>query len=234
MAEATATFEAGVNGNTITNAGGEAALSAWNTVTIAGAGNTLVYSNAQFKGTLSAKVDAATTPASGVTMQWSTAIGTLTDHYGRIYLYCPANPSGTIRLINDSAGSNKLRLTSTGMLSVFDAGGQDIITTTAIALNQWVRIEWHTVQSATVGQHEIKLFNDAESSTPTQTVTGTANRNNAASITSMTFGNNSGASHAVVFHLDNIVAGAVAYPGPSLGSGGGAAFSGCLLPSAIC
>jgi hypothetical protein len=77
-----------------------------------------------------------------------------------------------------------------------------------------VRIEWHLIHSVTVGQIEIKLFNNPDSATPTETKTGTANHNNAASTTTMKFGSIGGASTGT-YWLDNIVAGAASYPGPA-------------------
>ena len=213
MAVCTATFEAGVNGNTITTAGGEGSATPWDAVDVSG--GTIKYDNTHSYGLLSSNFVSAGNPAAAV-LSWSTAFGTQTDHYGRLYLWMNSNPTGaSLRLLTTNPIWIAVRLTTAGILSIqpFNGGGVDL--TNAISLGQWVRIEWHMIQSTTVGQVEIKLFNNANSSTPTETQATAANLDTGANVTGIDIGSGSGASTTATFWLDNIVAGATSYPGPA-------------------
>jgi hypothetical protein len=212
MAQASADFELGVNGNSVA-AADPGSATAWDSVTILGASNTLRYDNTHAYGDLAAKIDNATTPASTVAMTWSTAISGPTDHYGRFYLYAGANPAAEFRLIFFNGGSQRLQMMNTGFLRVVDGTGSST-GSTAITLNQFVRIEYHLIHSATVGQWEVRLFNDPDSSTPTGTLSTAANRNTGASLASAAFGASGGGSGGVNW-MDNIIAAATDWPGPA-------------------
>lgn len=214
MTVATADFKLGTNTNAIAAADAGSAT-AWTTV-IKSAGNTIIYDNTfAAHDTLAAKFDNTTTPAGSCHLQWGAAVGTLTEHYGRVYLYATANPSGSVRLINfDNGGAFacRINLSSAGKLQWSDNTGT-AATTNSITLNQWVRIEYHVVHSATVGQGEIKLYNTPDSATVTETLTTAANRNTLAQATLYSFGQFAGANIVAIIWQDNIVAGATAYPG---------------------
>lgn len=212
MAEASCTFETGTNGNAILVADTGSAT-AWNGKA-AFSGNTATYDNTHSYDTLAGKYDNTPSPASSCYLDWTTGIGTLTDWFGRLYLYCTANPSGgQYRIMYDLGANQIFRITTTGKVEVIDASSTTaVITTTSISLNQWVRIEWHCIHSATVGQWEVKLFNNPDSSTPTETVASAANRNTGVSTNDLAFGLVGTAAGPV--WLDNIVAGATSYPGP--------------------
>lgn len=211
MAQATADFELGTNGNAVltTDAG---SATAWDSKDAAG--NAITYDNAHVYGTLAGKYDATGSPAGACAMVWSTGIGTLTDWYGRTYLYATGNPSGNYRVCGDINGNFPIFITSTGIIQMLDQGGLAVQTAASIGLNQWVRIEYHWLNSLTVGQVEVKLFNNPDSASPTETQTSAANRNTSASTTSLFYGLGSGGSSAGPIWLDNIVAGATSYPGP--------------------
>lgn len=215
MSEATANFELGVNGNDILVADAGSAT-AWDSrQNNDGGGNTLKYDNVHVYGSLAAKFDNSGAPSSACVMGWSTGIGTLTDHYGRVYLYATANPvGGSWRIGRDGNNNFPIFINANGTVTMNDQGGVAVTTTAAIGLNQWVRIEYHWINSLTVGQVELKLFNSPDSSTPTETQTSAANRNTSASTTSLEFGLGGGQTTAGAIWLDNIVAGATSYPGP--------------------
>jgi len=210
----TADFERGVSGsNILTSDPGSA--TPWDSTTHAG-GDVITYDNAHVYGTLAAKVDSTTSGgASANTLHWSTGIGTLTNWYGRVYLYATTNPGGTYRVVSDPNGNFPLYINAGGTVSMADQGGFAITTTTSIALNQWVRIEWHWINSATVGQVEVKLFNNPDSPTSTETLASAANRNTSVSTTDLDFGLTNGGGSPGPIWLDNIVAGATSYPGPA-------------------
>ncbi len=214
MTQCTANFELGTNASAVLAADAGSAT-AWNTVT--DVGPKITYSTAHpASGTLCAQI--ALTAGGAHMMIWGAAFGTLTDHYGRVYVYLTANPANATPFINvNSGGSRAARfdINTNGTIRAFDNPGSALFTTTtnAIALNQLVRIEWHIVHSATVGQGELKLFNTASSSTATETSTGTANKNTLANGDEIQFGNINGDT-PYTFWMDQIVAGASSYPGP--------------------
>jgi hypothetical protein len=215
MAQATADFELGVSGNDILVADAGSAT-AWDVRTNNGAGNTITYDNTHVYGTLAAKFDRSIVDNAACRMEWTTGIGTLTDWFGRIYLYATAFPAASFRVVLDITGNNQLCfINDTGKIRGFDTLGAPVYTTTnSIALNQWVRIEWHWIHSATVGQGEVKLFNSPDSATPTETVTSAADKNTGANTSNVGFGLSEGSVFTGPIWLDNIVAGATSYPGP--------------------
>jgi hypothetical protein len=226
MADLTADFELGVNGsNILTTDPGSA--TAWDLITkVNGTGTAIaLYDNAQAAlGVLSGKFGGTGGTGRGYA-EWSTALGTITDHYGRLYLYLTANPAATLSMIQFGQGATRgarIDITTAGKLAGFDNPAAALFTTftNAIALNQWVRIEWHIIHSATIGQGEVKLFNNAASATPTETQTGPANKNTLANVTHAMFGVGvAGTAQNMAIWLDNIVANATAYPGPVGGAG---------------
>lgn len=213
MAQTTATFETGVNGAAIST-GDTGSATAWDVRTNPG-GNSITYDNSHAYGTLSAKVDSTTTAGSSNLLAWTTALGTLTDWYGRVYLYATANPSDSYRVSVDGNNNFVLYVTSSGTIQQYDQGGLIHATSASISLNQWVRLEWHWINSTSVGQVELRLFNSPDSSTATETKTSAANRNTSASTTDLSFGLSSGASATGPIWLDNIVAGATTWTGPA-------------------
>jgi len=217
MTLCTANFEAGVNGNNIlsTDVGSP---TAWDSTAVTGSG-ARTYDNAHVAhGSLAARFF-VTGGAGTAICTWSTALGTVTDQYGRVYIYFTANPSAAavcfpVRFSSVGVAKAALVINATGKVELFDAAVSVGVTAASIALNQWVRLEWHIVHSATVGQVEVKLFNTAESDTPTETVTSAANKNTGASVDSVAIGYPLSASINLAWWADDLIVGAAAYPGP--------------------
>ncbi len=217
MALCTADFELGTQGNTITNADTGSAT-AWNVIQVPGGGGSLTYDNTHAYGTRSAKV-ANGTSGSGI-LEWSSgSLGTQNDTYGRIYLWTAANPSSNVvsMVIHRATTTTRCRIkiNLTGHVELADSANVVQFTSTnAIGLSQWVRLEWHIFFSSTVGHMECKLFNNADSSTPTETIGDQT--------TNLSLGGSSandvqfvwGANTSQVAWFDGIVAGASSYPGP--------------------
>lgn len=207
MADFTADFEAGTNGNTITTAGGEASATAWAQVV-----GTPSYSNSHpAHGTLCAQMG-----SSGDLLKW--VIPNTPDYYSRIYLYATAWPSGdsSTWLYLDIGGgitAATCQVRSSGVLNLAVAGS-GYQGSVAIALNQWIRIEFHAVISQTVGGVELKLFNSAESSTPSETISSGFDKNNGNSHGELFFGRTGTDSWTAPIFFDDIVANATSYPGP--------------------
>jgi hypothetical protein len=213
----TATFEAGVNGNTIaaTDAG---SADAWDVVTIQ-TNATLKYDNARSRQTLAAKIVSAGGGPENAYMSWTTKWGTQTDHYGRLYI----NPDVTFQtdqVLQFSSGgtqaaalaidtSNNVQLRD--QANTVQAGG-----VTQLPLDLWSRIEWHVIHSTTVGQIEVKLFvgANANGTAPDETITTAASINTRANSDNMHIGLLS--NDDLTFWLDNIVGAATSYPGPDV------------------
>lgn len=218
MAELTAGFETGVNGNSVlTSDTGDA--SAWDFVNVSGS-TTIKYDTTHVNsGSLAAKLVCDGTNFGNVT--WHPNLGT-TDHYGRIYLWITALPSAAFPIIQtaDSGGGRAARIDiqHSGVLTLIDAPASGQKSSTAIvSTGQWIRIEYHVIHSATVGQIEVKLFNTASSTTPDETITSPATWNTGTGASYHQFGNPT-SPKAMTVWMDDIVAEATSYPGPVAGA----------------
>jgi hypothetical protein len=220
MAQLTANFALGTNGNAIL-AADPGSANAWDSIVKPGSG-TGVYDNTHTTGH-SPEMAQFVSANGQYQLQWSTALGTVTDHYGRLYWY-QTGYGGFLDVVRmgstgSFAGGLDVNITN-GHINLRDqAGAIQAATTQAVALNQLVRIEWHIIHSATVGQIEVKLFNSAESTTPDETIATTANINTLASANEINFG--PVAARAETWWIGDIVANANAYPGrfsPTVGA----------------
>lgn len=214
MAQITADFELGTNGNTIaiTDPG---SATPWDVVTISGAGALTYDVLHPGHGLLSANINPQANAA--CFMSWTTALGTVTDHFGRFYIYLIANPAsfgGLLSLFSGASLCFRIGVNSSGQIRGDDNTGTAYTFTNAITLNQLVRVEYHVIHSTTVGQHEIKLFNTAESTVATETNTSAANRDTQANGNDIHFGVGEGGLGQLNYWMDDIVANATSYPGP--------------------
>ncbi len=223
MAQATATFEAGTQGATIatTDTG---STSAWDVVTLPTGTGVLIYDNTHVYGTRAAQLKAGTSATTAI-LQWSTAtLGSLTDAYGRFYIWMgsyPGNINNEIQFRNTGTIRARLRVNLTGKLELINSAGSIVATSTnSVALSQWNRVEFRVTFSATVGFFEVLLFTNPDSTTATETVgTGVANLNlGGASANEFLIGTIS-TQTSWTHWLDNIVWGATSYPGPVGGAG---------------
>ncbi len=215
MAIISAEFELGTDQATIAT-GDAGNATAWNTVTIPASGTCIYDVLRAAHGTKSAKI--ATAGTAGICgLLWSTALGTVTDHWGRLYLYMTANPAANYILVAVNSGgtdASRVAITTLGKLQVARTGGAGPITSTAsIALNQWVRIEFHAVHNSTTGTIEAKLFNTPDSSAADDTIITLAG-NTLASADRVRFGLSSVLANIGPFWIDAALAGATSYPGP--------------------
>ena len=213
MAVATADFEAGVDGNAIETTDPGSATP-WDSKNVVG-GNICEYDSVHAYGLLAAKFDSTPDPNSDAQLRWSTGIGTLTDWYGRIYLYCTVFPTSGNQffIFQDLTNTNqKIMINAVGQLVAINAIlGTALTVTTPISLNQFVRFEWHLVHSTSIGTWEMKLFNNPDSDIATEIVTSGTN-NTGANLSSMGVGLQA-SGHSTTLWMDNIVAGTTSYPG---------------------
>lgn len=146
-----------------------------------------------------------------------------TINYGRAYIWLPVTPitTTTFHQVSDANGAMfSLRINTAGKISIWDSAGSNpgaLATTNSISTGQWVRVEWKAVYSSTVGQVEVKLFNSAESTSPTETLTSPSNLN-LRSNTPINYylGITNGAS-GVSYWIDDYALSVTNYPGPSGG-----------------
>lgn len=213
MPELTANFETGVNGATIATSD-TGSSTAFDAVSV-GTGATAAYDNTIGMGSLCSKfVTTGTSSASYI--EWSTAWGTQTDHYSRLFMYPTGTTSFTfLQFVNTGVSAARLRYkTSTGQIEVLDNTAAVVgTTTTSLKLNAWNRIECRVVHSATVGSVEVKVFTNPAATTPDETLTLTG-LNTAANSTSVRIGFPIAASNLPATYFDDIIVGASSYPGP--------------------
>ncbi len=167
--------EGGSLGATV-GTGGSGSGSAWNAVV----GTPLItYDDVHAHGDLAYKV-ALTGTTTAQQLVWdSTSVGTVSEMWGRLYLWSSAHPAdnrfGLVRFLVGGAQAARLIYETNGTLVISDAGNAPEVTTTAtVATGQWVRIEWHIVFVAAAATIELRLYTDAESTTPTEVVSTAA------------------------------------------------------------
>lgn len=188
------------------------------------AGTTLAFS-----GTHVAHGGMAMYAAPGATtnsphVRWSTAVGTLTQAWARAYIYLTAYPTVQTRLIEFRTGAAAvgatLRINTTGTLTAGGNSGTAITSTNTVPLNQWVRVEFMAIGSATAGQVEFKLFTSLDSATPTETQTSAATLNTSAAFADYRFGlpGTNGSGDAGVY-MDDIAVSTTGYLGPAATGG---------------
>lgn len=203
MAVKTADFELGTIGQLVktTDAG---SLNAWDD-----APGNYTYDNTHVAhGSQSAKQTAIQELA------WS--ITPVTEQWARFYLYATTNPATGFPMMWGSTSEPRISMNTSGKILIDDAPGSgELTTTTSIGLNQWIRIEFHIVHSATVGQFVLSLYNSADSITPIETLTSPATWNtNANSSTFTRFGNRASNAWGTNIWWDSIAWSTVGAVGP--------------------
>lgn len=169
-------FESGLTAGTAITAGnsGGPAGRAFDNVT-----GTVAYDTAQaHTATLSAKVSMAAGTTSQV--RWLNAADQAGNvGYIRFYLYLTSLPSANLSVAyitdHSSAFLMRVRIRTTGVVDLIDQNVAVMGTTVgAVATGRWVRIEAKVTCSATTGQGEVRVYNDADSTTATEDLTTTA------------------------------------------------------------
>lgn len=219
MTVTTADFEAGVNSATIAT-GDAGSATAWNTIV-----STPNYDNTQkAHGNLAAHFNVTN---AAMYAGWQAALGTIqSPFYGRFYVRFATFP-GTFNSF--FAAANTSYTTSGGQafdldFSASSGGSMRVVVggntaaaytfTTTLTANQWWRIEYLVVPSATVGQVQVKLYSSLDSITVTEDSGLKTGLNTLASIDRVSYGNVRGASGNWSVWFDNIVANATGFPGP--------------------
>ncbi len=180
------------------------------------AGATFTYSATHAYDTLSGRI---TTNGTGP-VQYTSSAALKTEHWGRIYVYCAANPAPgdltIVRGLNSGGRAFDIAIKTDGKIDLRDAGGTTRGTSTnSIGLNQWVRLEWHVLHDVSAGAIEVKLFNSPDSPTETETVTATGSFSTLAAADLIRFGIVTGGVNSYEMFIDNVVVFDPAYPGPA-------------------
>lgn len=219
MAEYTGNFETGTAGNTVSAADAGSA-NAWNDKA-SGAGSTLTYSATQAYGTLSAQciLDAG---GGESWVAWNSAtIGTsLTEVWGRIYMYFTSLPTGGVafwvRGFDTGSRAWESYIDTLGHINVRDQGGTNRgVGTVAISTGQWIRLEYHVQNSTTAGLVEVKLFNSADSATASETITSTGSFSTLSRTDLLRTGASVQTGHVSnTVYIDNVLLNDTGYPGP--------------------
>lgn len=202
MAQVEANFELGINGGNIATTD-PPSLNRFDATIFAGS---LTYDTTHVAhGNFAMQSD-------GKNIGWnSTSLGTMTDHFGRIYIwksgsgeFCRVLSGG----INGSQAAT-LSLSANGFL-LSGSSNTTIITGSVDLRSRWTRIEYHIIHSATVGQIIIRTFN-YDAVTPLESLTSAATANTLVSADTIRYG-------AVAWY-DDIVANASDFPGPAASAG---------------
>ena len=213
---ATADFESGTSGATIAT-GVPSSGTPWSTVSYGATPGEAIYDNRYAAhGSLAAKLTPGTANVQAY-LSWRGAFGVRTDTYGRAYIRLPAYPKGgNDNIIRGVDGVGNLSwgisLTVAGKINLLDSTlTARASSTTSLSTSRWNRIEWHTVNSTSTGSLEVKIFTNADSTTPDETVRFT-NRDTRSNTEDIWF---RVARSGYSIWYDDLVAGAAAYPGPA-------------------
>ena len=210
VAGKTAGYETGVKGNTLsTSDAGNA--NPFDLVEVGAGPGTIVYDDTHVHGGTLAQKSSVGGSSGQADAGWTTSLGSLTDHYGRFYMYLSADPPADNQLVwmgNSGSQVARIWINTTGHIYTDATGGSGGSgpMAAAVALNQWVRVEYHVFNNASTGIIEVKLFNSAESTTPTETTTATA-QNTQTLTNQILFGWNKTGTNLPKLWIDDTVAG---------------------------
>ena len=216
----TNTAEGGSNTTTVTvgNSGGGSG-SAFDQVTI-GTSSTVTFSSTQaVHGSLAYNFTSSGTSAASL-VQWIASVTAGTTWYARIYVYLPALPATTLRLVKfaDAAASPcaLFDVSSAGKILARDASSTTVTTSTlAVSAGAWFRLEMKVLADASVGQTEVKIFkSQADNASPDEVNTSVATLNTRGTMGRLQWGPSLSIANANVF-IDDLALSDSGYVGAS-------------------
>jgi hypothetical protein len=225
MAELTANFDLGTNGQEITTSDpGDA--SPWDVVN---KNDSISYDESPAIGVNSAHF--LTTGGGGTAhLRWESSFGTQTEYYGRVCVYREAFPAIAYLAANvyqrtgGTGTSWQWGITSTGKIEVYNQAAGLIATSTAtIPLDAWWRVEYYANHSTDT--LEVRYYTDAMSETLTETVCSGGSKSIAADAESFDIGIQALTEST---WMDAVVTKATDWPGPPLALAGPRRFAGPL------
>lgn len=114
-------------------------------------------------------------PHANAYYEWDHSFAWASRWYGRTYVRFNAKPDGDLRLVRAKHGDDRrfiLEVLRNGRLRLKDQNNVTIGTmSNTIAIGSWVRIEWMIDDPS--GSIQLELFNDPNSTTPTETLRAT-------------------------------------------------------------
>lgn len=210
-------FNDGSQGTTITTGNSGGASGTAFTDVVIDAASTLTFDNTHpAHGSFGGKIVTATSVAGSTTVGWSGLA--LTSVYLREYFYIESLGNGNVKTITafNNAGSIRFSLTlnTNGTVTAGDTIGAKATSSTTFSLNSLWRLEMHATAGATDGILEVKLFYNADSRTPDETLfVNTANTG--AAFNKILFGSG-GATKNLNMTIDDIGSSPFGYLGPAV------------------
>jgi glycosyl hydrolase family 26 len=200
----------GPDEGSITAGGSSSGGDAFSSVQIDG-GASLRYDNAHAIGAFGAR---HTVPSRGnAYYEWG---GNFTSWYGRIDVWLGANPTGALRLMRAASGGSlrcAIDLLPSGQLRVVDSANRTIASSSAtFATGRWIRIEWSV--SHPQGRVTVRLFNDANATSPTATLVSSGG-SIGGSTGQVQLGRSGSQSFSVTFWTDEPAVSTTGFPGPA-------------------
>lgn len=167
--------EGGPNGATVTTANsGGLSGNAFDAVSI-GTGAAATFDTAHAYGSRAYKIVSG---SSTTHLDWTSgSVGTLTEAWGRLYLYAMGNPAAEVallRLRRSGAQTARIGVLSGGQITLRQADNSLVATSAAtITLGGWTRLEWHCIPVTSNGTIECRIYTSADSATIVETAAST-------------------------------------------------------------
>lgn len=131
---------------------------------------TITYASEHARGRMGYQVVAGAAAQQAV---WTSAsVGSVTDLYGRFYLWShgdPNTPTGIFRFLAGGSQTARLRYGSDGTLVMADSGNATEITTAAISTGKLIRVGFRVEFVAADATLVINVYDNPHSLTPTDT-----------------------------------------------------------------
>lgn len=218
-------FDGGPDGTNLTlaNSGQVPGNNAFNVMSIIGSGTVIKYADAVALGRGTAEFVLKTSTAASVNdnaLIWSTAMGTQTQIWGRQYIYLTALPPTDMTIFecdNGAVYTGSIAHDSAGELWIADndVGTVRQTTTNDAPLNQWIRLEWRFKFSTTVGEYELRLYDEADSDEPLETLSATGLNLHAANANSFAFASAFPAANKPTTYYSGLELNNTGWPGPA-------------------
>lgn len=220
-----ATFRNNANGGThgaavsYTASGGAVSGDDWDFIAI-GTNGSITYANDPARGPLSYKMTLGAT-VTDIKVEWQ-HFQPSTTVYVRFYVYLPTLPSASFRFLELSDGTQAVwsfGFRADGRLSIRDTVSASMgVSTISLPVGRWLRLEAMVVSHATTGSSVVKIFTEADSPYPAETMTSASSFNTAPNGTGIELGRFGivGSSTAnFTYYIDDMAMSNSGYLGPA-------------------
>jgi hypothetical protein len=221
-------FDGGPAGTTLTAANsGQSGNNAFNLVSSVSGGSVLQYYSAADMGRGTAEFVLKTSTAATAKDNggiWSTAMGSQTQVWWRQYLLLTQTPDDAGMSQDMTIFESDNGAAYAGFVEIGSTSGKlwikngpttlDAVTTNALPLGEWVRIEAWFKYSTTVGAVDLDLYLEPDSDTPTETLSVSGWNMGAASANAYCFGSAFSFAFKPVTYFSGIELNNTGFPGP--------------------